>query len=297
MTTNETPGPSGTRPDQYLEDISADELSDNAPANETDANRDARCERNRKRNERRRRLRESLPIWNLAEALDQVESRVHTTPEQCLMSITAIARQAQGMRAGEVTAKLAEDAYFMRVDNRVTQVPPSGTASKTTKPQVAVRAQVATVLERSYRLNPTVLRQQPVDPLMVATAPAATGRSSLVVILAAEAVTVGAPTTGLAGEPGAEATTAAEATRTATPPAPHEAASMPARKLKNYDARSPPRQVTTTASPPSPHGFAICFSQRNSNLWGSPSTMRSRIQCSGSDATPSPSRTLVATMT
>jgi hypothetical protein len=58
------------------------------------------------------------------EALDQVESRVHTTLEQCLMSINKIARQAQGMRAGEVIAKLAEDAYFMRVDNRVTQVPP-----------------------------------------------------------------------------------------------------------------------------------------------------------------------------
>jgi hypothetical protein len=40
------------------------------------------------------------------------------------MSITTIARQAQGMRAGEVIAKLAEDAYLMRVDNRVTQVPP-----------------------------------------------------------------------------------------------------------------------------------------------------------------------------
>jgi hypothetical protein len=35
------------------------------------------------------------------------------------MLITAIARQAQGIRAGEVIAKLAEDAYFMRVDNRV----------------------------------------------------------------------------------------------------------------------------------------------------------------------------------
>jgi hypothetical protein len=33
------------------------------------------------------------------------------------MSITATARQAQGMRAGEVIAKLEEDAYFMRVDN------------------------------------------------------------------------------------------------------------------------------------------------------------------------------------
>jgi hypothetical protein len=40
------------------------------------------------------------------------------------MSITAIVRQAQGIRAGEVIAKLAEDAYFMRVDNRVTQPPP-----------------------------------------------------------------------------------------------------------------------------------------------------------------------------
>jgi hypothetical protein len=92
MTTNETPGPSGTVPDQYTEDISADELSSNAPADETDANRDAQREHNRKRNERRRRLRESLPNRNLAEALDQVQSRVHTTPEQCLMSITTIAR-------------------------------------------------------------------------------------------------------------------------------------------------------------------------------------------------------------
>jgi hypothetical protein len=41
------------------------------------------------------------------------------------MSITAIARQTQGMRAGEVIAKLAEDAYFMRVDNRVNQPPPA----------------------------------------------------------------------------------------------------------------------------------------------------------------------------
>jgi hypothetical protein len=124
MTTNEMPGPSGTLPDRYLEDISADELSANAPADETDTNRDARRERNRKRNEWRRRLRESLPIRNLAKALDQVESRVHTTSEQCLMSITTIARQDQGMHAGEVIAKLAEGAYFMRVDNRVTQVPP-----------------------------------------------------------------------------------------------------------------------------------------------------------------------------
>jgi hypothetical protein len=40
------------------------------------------------------------------------------------MCITTIARQDQGVRADEVIAKLAEDAYFMRVDNSVTQVPP-----------------------------------------------------------------------------------------------------------------------------------------------------------------------------
>jgi hypothetical protein len=125
MAAGDTPGPSGTASDRYLEDISADELSANAPADETDANRDARRERNRKRNERHRCLRDNLPIRNLAKALDQVESRVHTTPEECLMSITAIARQAQGMHTGEVIAKLAEDAYFMRVDNRVTQPPPA----------------------------------------------------------------------------------------------------------------------------------------------------------------------------
>jgi hypothetical protein len=53
MTTNETPGPSGTLTDRYLEDILADKLSANAPTEETDANKKARRERNRKRNERR----------------------------------------------------------------------------------------------------------------------------------------------------------------------------------------------------------------------------------------------------
>jgi hypothetical protein len=40
-------------PDQYLEDISANKLSANAPTDETPANRDARRERNRKQSERR----------------------------------------------------------------------------------------------------------------------------------------------------------------------------------------------------------------------------------------------------
>jgi hypothetical protein len=99
MAAGETSGPLGTRPDRYLEDISADELSANAPSDETDDNKNARREHNRKRNERCRRLCETLPIRNLAEALDPVENRVHTIPEQCLMSITTIACQAQGMHA------------------------------------------------------------------------------------------------------------------------------------------------------------------------------------------------------
>jgi hypothetical protein len=62
MAAGKTPEPSGTRPDHYFEDISADELSANAPADETNDNKNAQRERNRKRNERRRRLRESLPV-------------------------------------------------------------------------------------------------------------------------------------------------------------------------------------------------------------------------------------------
>jgi hypothetical protein len=113
MAAGDNPGPSGTAQDKYLEDISSDELSADAPANETPADRDARRERNRKRSERRRHLRDNFPVRNLAEALEAVESRVHTTPEQCLMSITAIARQAQGIRAGEVIARLTEERTYL----------------------------------------------------------------------------------------------------------------------------------------------------------------------------------------
>jgi hypothetical protein len=70
MASGETPGPSGTRPDWYLDDISEDELSANAPTDETTDDKNARRERNRKRNERCRRLRETFPIRNLTVALD-----------------------------------------------------------------------------------------------------------------------------------------------------------------------------------------------------------------------------------
>jgi hypothetical protein len=102
-----------------------------------------------------------------------------------------------------------------------------------------------------------------VDPLRVATALVVTGRSSLTAILEAEAATAGAPIMGPTGELGVVATAVAKATRIATSPAPHVAASTPARKSKNYGARRLPRQATTTASLPSLRDFATYSSQRN----------------------------------
>jgi hypothetical protein len=68
---------------------------------------------------------------------------------------------------------------------------------------------------------------------------------------------------GPTGELGVVATAVAKATRIATSPAPHVAASTPARKSKNYGARRLPRQATTTASLPSLRDFATYSSQRN----------------------------------
>jgi hypothetical protein len=87
----------------------------------------------------------------------------------------------------------------------------------------------------------------------------------------------------------AEAVAAVETTRTATPPEPHRAVTTPARRSRSYGTRRLLRQATTTASPPSLRDFVISSSQRNSSLWESPSTTRSRIPSSGSGATPSPS--------
>jgi hypothetical protein len=139
--------------------------------------------------------------------------------------------------------------------------------------------------------------RRPSRVVTVLAAPVVVAAPLVMVMLAAEAAAAGAPHMGLKEELAAEAITEAEATQTTTSPAPHAAAMMPAAKLKKYDAISPPRQATTTASPPSPLDFAIYSSQRNSNLWGSPSTTRSKTQSNGSDAMPSPLKTLVSTMT
>jgi hypothetical protein len=172
---------------------------------------------------------------------------------------------------------------------------------KTTKPQVAVqRTRDTIVLEENYRKTPTVLGHQLVDLLRAATvsvASAVVAALLLMAMLAAEAAAAGAPHTGLAEEPVAEAIAKAEVTQIATSLVPPAVATMLAAQLKKFDARSPPQQAKMTASPPSLLGFTICSSQRNSDLWGSPSTMRSKTQSNGLDVTPSPLKTLVATTT
>jgi hypothetical protein len=113
-----------------------------------------------------------------------------------------------------------------------------------------------------------------VDLLRVATTPAVpavTAILSLIAILAAEAAAAGAPHTELEGEPVAEAIAAAEATQTATSPVSRAAATMPVAESRKFGATNP--QARMTASPPSLHGFAIYFSRRNSNHWGSQSMM------------------------
>jgi hypothetical protein len=132
------------------------------------------------------------------------------------------------------------------------------------KPQDAVQPTTdATVLEENYHRTPTTLGRQLVDLFRAATAPVALAAVApwwLTVTLAAEAAAAGAHHTGLEGEPVAEAIAEAEATQIATPLVSHAAATMPAAKLKKFDARNPPRQARTTASPPSLLDFAICFS-------------------------------------
>jgi hypothetical protein len=138
------------------------------------------------------------------------------------------------------------------------------------KPQVIVQwIMDATILEEISHRTPAVQGNRLEDLPRAATAraaPAAVVMLLVMVTLVVEATTAGAPHTELEGEPVAQAITEAEAMQTAMSPVPHAAATMPTAELKNYDTRSSPRQATTMASSPSLRDFAICFSQRNSNL-------------------------------
>jgi hypothetical protein len=131
----------------------------------------------------------------------------------------------------------------------------------------------------------------------VQATPAGAAAVLVVATAAAEAAAAGAHHMVLAGELVAAAIMEAEATRTATSPAYHMATMMPAAELKKYVARGPLRQVTATTSPPSPLDFMTCSSQRNSNLWGSPSMTQSKTQFNGLGAMPYPLKMLVATTT
>jgi hypothetical protein len=267
MAAGDTPGPSGTAEDQYLEDISADELSAEAPADETDTNMDARRERNRKQNERRRRLRDNLPIRNLAEALEAVESRVHTTPEQCLMSITAIARQAQGIRAGEVIAKLAEDAYFMRVDNRVTQPHPARNRDNEATSRSADLGRNRTRAE--LPAQPNRIRANAGGPSQASNSAAGTGGNREII---PHRDPGGGGSDGGSSNHGANRRAGGGGGRGGRGHANSHASEASQggydarQKTRNYGARRLLRQATTTASPPSPRDFVTSSSQRNSSL-------------------------------
>jgi hypothetical protein len=182
--------------------------------------------------QRRKHLRETLPVWNLTEALDQVANRVHTTPEQRLMSITTIARQAQGVRVGEVIAKLAEDAYFMRVNSRVTQVPPLRTHEP--RHREATSCSPADGGRNRSRgeqpQNPNHSRVLDGGPSQGGNSVGGAGGSRGGASRGDSGgggSSSGSSSTVLAGELVAAAIAEAEATQTATSPASHTAAMMP----------------------------------------------------------------------
>jgi hypothetical protein len=203
------------------------------------------------------------------------------------------------MRVGEVIAKLAEDTYFMRVDNRVTQMPFLRTRKADRE------ATSHSPADNGRNRTRGELRQNPNRTRASARRPSQGGHSagraggSRAVVARGDAGRGGrdggSSSHGMEGEPVAEAITEAEAMQIATSPVSHAGAMMPFVESRKFDGTNP--QERTTASPPSLLDFAICCSQRNSSLRGSLSTTRSKTQYSGLGATPSPWRTLVETTT
>jgi hypothetical protein len=181
------------------------------------------------------------------------------------MSITTIACQAKGLRTGEVIAKLAEDAYFTRVDNRITQVPLSELVNQATmKLPAAVQQMVDTtaLVENNHR-TPTALGPQLEDPPKAAiawAAPAAAEAALVAATAAVEVVALVAHHMALVEELATAVVAEAEATRTAMPLAPHVVATTPATELRKYVATRLPQQTTATASPPTTLDFATCSS-------------------------------------
>jgi hypothetical protein len=140
----------------------------------------------------------------------------------------------------------------------------------TMKLPTAVQQMVdATAPVENNHTTPTALGPQLEDPPKAATARAvpAVAAAALVAAMAVTGVAAaGAHHTELAEEPVAAVIVEDEATRTATSPATHVVAMMPAIELKRFVAKRLMKQMTTTASPSSPLDFATCFSRRNSSL-------------------------------
>jgi hypothetical protein len=113
------------------------------------------------------------------------------------------------MRAGEVIAKLAEDAYFMRVDNRITQVPPLRT--READHEDTSRSPVDNGRNRTrgeLPQNPNRTRASVGGPSQGGYSAGGAGGSRAVVAHGdadGGAATSRAPHTGLEGEPVAEA--------------------------------------------------------------------------------------------
>jgi DNA-binding LacI/PurR family transcriptional regulator len=120
----------------------------------------------------------------------------------------------------------------------------------------------ATAAMGNNHQTPTALGPQLEDPPKLATARAVTAVAVAVAVVAAAK----AHHTTLAKELAAATIAGAEATRTATPPATHVAATMPATGLRRFVAKMLLKQATATASPPTPLDFAIYSSLRNSSL-------------------------------
>jgi hypothetical protein len=169
------------------------------------------------------------------------------------------------MRAGEVIAKLAEDVYFMRVDNRVTQVPPVKNRQQDNETTSRSGA------DNSRNRTRGELLANPNRTWASAGGPSHSGNSAGGAGGNREIIPHRDP--GGGGNDGGSSNHGAgrRAGGGGDRKQPRLQRFMwwlrrPPKKSKNYDARSSPRRATTTASPPSLHGFAIYFSRRNSNL-------------------------------
>jgi hypothetical protein len=176
----------------------------------------------------------------------------------------------------------------MRVNNRVTQVPPL----RTHEPRHHE------VTEKNNHTTPTTLRPSGGPSQGGNSVGGASGSCSVASRGdGGEGSSGGSSSHGTGRRAGGSDDRGAEATRTTMSPATHMAATMPATELKRFIAERLLKQVTAMASPPSPLDFATYFSQRNSSFLGSPSTTRSKTQFSGLGATHYPLKTPVATTT